>query len=417
MDRELSQNIKNRRKWKIYKRIGLIVSFIVVVAVVLPGFIRKEAEISKYDISVVDRGRVEVSFSCNGKVKPEVEKSVSSVLSGKIVAILKNQGDKISTEDTVMILDNSEYIDNLNKLNDEISLINIKKDQMILTMQEENDDAGTQQVIDSMQIALLASNLKQEKHLMKLGGSSKEAIDKIETEHKLAMIKHDLLIKKMSRRKKKDMLALQTLSLELSIKNRIADEIKEKISEAYVKSDMAGVITKLEWQTGQMASNGQLLFEVADLNHFKVRGKTSSKNVNKVYINQNVIIKVDDVELEGNITKMSPDVSDGFINFDVALKNSSFKNLRTNAGVEVRLVTSTMSDVLRIDNKSFYNGAGLFDIYVMQNDELILRKVELGGCSFDKVEVKSGLKEGETVVVNNKIYEKFRGINKVGVKK
>ncbi len=58
-------------------------------------------------------------------------------------------------------------------------------------------------------------------------------------------------------------------------------------------------------------------------------------------------------------------------------------------------------DVMRIANASYYMGKGEYELFVINGDRLLKRKVQLGDSNFEYVEVISGLKEGDEVVVSD----------------
>ena len=58
-------------------------------------------------------------------------------------------------------------------------------------------------------------------------------------------------------------------------------------------------------------------------------------------------------------------------------------------------------DVLRIANSSYYVGKGEYELFVVNGNQLLKRKVQLGDSNFEYVEVVSGLQEGEQVIVSD----------------
>ncbi|KAA6322988.1 hypothetical protein EZS27_027524, partial [termite gut metagenome] len=68
---------------------------------------------------------------------------------------------------------------------------------------------------------------------------------------------------------------------------------------------------------------------------------------------------------------------------------------------DVYVMSAVKEGVMRIANSSYYIGRGEYELFVMNGDnELIKRKVQLGDSNFEFVEVVSGLKLNETVVVS-----------------
>lgn len=70
--------------------------------------------------------------------------------------------------------------------------------------------------------------------------------------------------------------------------------------------------------------------------------------------------------------------------------------------------------MLCIDNHSFYVGAGEYDLWVINDGNIAKRKVTLGENSFDKVEVITGLKNGDKVIVSD--MNRFNDKSQINIK-
>ncbi len=64
-------------------------------------------------------------------------------------------------------------------------------------------------------------------------------------------------------------------------------------------------------------------------------------------------------------------------------------------------MNAVKDDVLRIANSSYYVGKGEYELFVVNGNQLLKRKVQLGDSNFEYVEVVSGLQEGEQVIVSD----------------
>ena len=69
--------------------------------------------------------------------------------------------------------------------------------------------------------------------------------------------------------------------------------------------------------------------------------------------------------------------------------------------VEVYVVTSKSAKTLRVPNGPAFTGKRKQYVYVLENGSARRRQVETGLSNFDYVEIKSGLKRGEKVILTN----------------
>ena len=60
-----------------------------------------------------------------------------------------------------------------------------------------------------------------------------------------------------------------------------------------------------------------------------------------------------------------------------------------------------VDETIRLPRGSYYSGPGSYKMFVADGDRLNVRDIELGDANHQWVEVRSGLREGETVVVSD----------------
>ena len=84
------------------------------------------------------------------------------------------------------------------------------------------------------------------------------------------------------------------------------------------------------------------------------------------------------------------------------LDDEANARLRSGLKTDVYIMCDVMEDVKRIKNGTFYTGPGLYELFVFDSDdELVRRSVRLGESNFEYVEVINGLEPGDRVVISD----------------
>ena len=105
----------------------------------------------------------------------------------------------------------------------------------------------------------------------------------------------------------------------------------------------------------------------------------------------------------------------GVISFIVQLNEDNNKRLRSGLKTDVYVMNAVKEGVLRLANASYYVGRGEYELFVQDSkDEIVKRKVQLGDSNFEYVEVVSGLKPGDKVVVSD--MSSYKNKNKLKLK-
>ena len=125
-------------------------------------------------------------------------------------------------------------------------------------------------------------------------------------------------------------------------------------------------------------------------------------------------VKIGKTTIDGTINTVTPMSKNGVMSFTVKLDEDQNKSLRSGVRTDVYVKGNILDDVTRIPNGSYYVGPGTYDMFIVDGEELVKRKVVLGGSNWEFVEVVSGLKAGDKVVTSD--MKEYSGNEKLKLK-
>ena len=137
-------------------------------------------------------------------------------------------------------------------------------------------------------------------------------------------------------------------------------------------------------------------------------------NGDRIAAGSKAVVKIGNDKLDGVVSDVTPLSKNGVISFTVQLEEDNHRRLRSGLKTDVYVMNAIKDDVLRISNASFYVGKGEYELFVVNGDQLIKRKVQLGDSNFEYVEVVGGLEPGDEVVVSD--MTSFKEKNKLKLK-
>lgn len=170
-------------------------------------------------------------------------------------------------------------------------------------------------------------------------------------------------------------------------------------------------ITRIE--EGKTVRREQKVFEVPAPRKMKVSVPVDEALVYKVH--QGMDLKISpmgypDVEVAGRIrsvarypkprSRYTPGIKDYWVDVELMPTEEQFKYLSPKTDVSVRFVLEDTSDQLVIPRDAITGVSGHNFVFVMENNELVSRKVELGMANQEQVCIKSGLVEGDKLVTS-----------------
>jgi membrane fusion protein, multidrug efflux system len=180
-----------------------------------------------------------------------------------------------------------------------------------------------------------------------------------------------------------------------------------RVSDTYIKAPIPGVINKKYVEQGAFLSVGNKLFDIVDVSRLKLAVSVPEQQVvnlkegDKVKVTTNVF---PEVTYEGKITFIAAK-GDNTLNYPVEMEvtNISGKQLRAGMYGSAHFDLPKATAAILIARTAFVGGVNSNQVYVMENNTAKLRKVVAGRIFGDKVEIREGLNEGETVIVSGQI--------------
>lgn len=324
-----------------------------------------------------------------------------SPVSTKIMEVYKKAGDMVNEGDVILKLDLVTIHTDIEKQENELKMKRYKLEQEKITAQSALSDIEMEIEISEMQIKRMEVLLKNERYLDSIGAGTSDKIRQAELDFAVDRQKLKQLKRKYENQKRMMESNDKVLELDYAIAQKNAMLKNKTMAEAQVRSPRTATLTWVNDQLGAKIAEGEQLAIISDLSHYKVEAEVSESYGNRVLSGSDVVVKTAGKELRGKVGNVVPSVRDGIIGFTVFLENNRHELLRSGLKVDVYVVHAVQESVLRIANRSYYTGAGEYDLWVVRNGEALKRKVALGESSYSYVEVKEGLDEGEVVITSD----------------
>jgi HlyD family secretion protein len=415
MDRKIDAKIIRQRKVKTVTVAAVTLVSAVIIFVLLVQLFRSGISAADVYTSTVDRGAVEISVPATGKVVPLSEEIVISPVSTKIVEVYKKAGDAVNEGDVILKLDLMTIHTEIEKQDNELKMKQYRLEQEKITSRSALSDLEMEIEISEMQIRRMEVLLKNEHFLDSIGAGTSDKIRQAELDFAVDQLKLKQLKRKYENQKRMMESSDKVSELDYSIALKNAMLKNRTMAEAQVRSPRTATLTWVNDQTGAKVAEGEQLAILSDLSHYRVEAEVSESYGNRVLSGNSVVIKTSGKELRGKIGNVVPSVKNGIIVFTVFLEDNRSELLRSGLKVDVYVIHAVQEDALRIANRSYYTGAGEYELWVVGDGEAQKRKVILGESSYSHVEVKEGLSEGETVITSD--MNRYSDINKLKFRK
>jgi membrane fusion protein, multidrug efflux system len=185
------------------------------------------------------------------------------------------------------------------------------------------------------------------------------------------------------------------------------EQAEKLLADATIKSPISGVITKKQVEEGEYINIGSPIVTIIDISMLRIKLNVSEANVYQLKLNDKAIITTDvyrGVTFEGNISFISSQ-GDESHNYpvEIVITNNSKYPLKSGTFANVMIKLPMAEEALYIPRESLLGSITDAEVYIAENNKAVLKKIVVGNGNDKYLQIISGLKEGEEVIVNGQI--------------
>lgn len=415
MDRDLPEENKKQQSRRRWLWVSLAVVMITAAVWVLRNSLSNSIQKNDIRVATAEMGDVENTLSSSGEILPDFEAVITSPITAVIQQTYLDAGASVKAGDKILELDKEFTQLNFEKQKDELELKRNGIVKLRWDLEKSFYDLKINDSIKVLKINSLRAEIENAKRLFKAGGGTRESIDQVEQNLRIAQLEkrqleNDIRVKQQTMRAD-----IRESEIGAQIKEKDLLELQRKLQQANIVANRAGVLTYVNKNIGSKVSEGEVLARLADLEGFKVMGSISDNYAEQIRVGMDVIVRINDTQLRGTLTNILPSVQNNIVNFDVQLNDKANKLLRPKMKVEVYLVTNAQSKVIRVTNGAGFTGVPVQDVFVLRGDGKAERRtVKIGLSNFDFVEIKEGVRAGERVIVSD--MSKYKNVKELEIK-
>jgi len=206
---------------------------------------------------------------------------------------------------------------------------------------------------------------------------------------------------------------LKSKRLALDRQRLLSEDLQRQVEELKVRSPVDGQVGQLiVEQRANVAANAPIL-TVVDLSALEIEVKVPEVFAHDLSIGMAAEIRDSSGNYAGAISAVSPQVVDGQVSGRIRFSDKKPLGLRQNQRLTTRILMDEHPNVLMVERGPFVDtGAGRV-AYVVRNGVAERTPIEVGATSLNSVEIISGVKEGDRLVISGT--DQFNGAQRVAI--
>lgn len=401
MDRQLSTKEQSKGQ---YKKWLYIIGGIALLVAAIYGFqslLEHKVNESDFFIASVERGDVTSTVSAAGIVIPAFEREINAPVATEIKSVSLSTGAEVKKGDLILELDQEYTKLEFDQLKDELDLRKNNIEMLKLKFDKDLLDLDYRDQIKALEVEELEAEVSDQKRLLKIGGGTAEELEQAELQLKVAELEKKMLGNELQYSRSVNVNEKKGLELEYTIQEKRLKELRRKLTETSVRSPQSGVITWINEDIGRTVVQGETLVRIADLGRYTIEATSSDRNSQKISLGLPVQVRIGSNYLKGSISRILPSVENNTVRFFVELEKSNSEILRPNMRAEVFIITDKKENVLRIKNGAAFRGANSQEVFFVEGNKAVKRKIKRGISNSDFVEITANASQGSRIIISD----------------
>jgi HlyD family secretion protein len=404
-------DIKRTGKSKLKKRVRtatLIGTGLIAIAGITFGLAKLKPAAPTLDrstavIDTVKRGQMLREVRGIGTLVPQLTRWVPAPADGRVERILVQPGVEVSANTVIFELSNPQM--DQQAMDADFQLKAAQADEENLRVRLDSDGLTQQSLTESIRAEYSQAKLQLDTdEVLGKQGLVPELLLKVsrsrvqDLANRLRVEQERLAIS--AKAKKAQINAQQSRIQQL---RALAVLKRSQVASLQVRAGTDGVLQQVSVQVGQQVTPGFNMARVADPASLKAELKIAETQIKDVRLGQPVAVDTRNGVIQGVVSRIDPAAREGTFTVDAELTGPLPNSARPDLSVDGTIELERLNNVLYVGRPAFGQGqqtVGLFRLTV-DGQEAVRTQVTLGRSSVSTIEIVSGLREGDQVILSD----------------
>jgi HlyD family secretion protein len=404
MDIARPSNAKKKRiRQIIYGGVGLLAAALVTVGLsrLKPAAPTVERAVVWPD--TVKRGPMVRQVRGLGTLTPEDIRWIPATTQGRIENIILRPGTAVKANDVILELSNPQLEQ---QLQDARLKLEAAGAALANTKVQMDNDLLTQRAA--------SANIEADynKAMMQYQMNQALANDKLVSDLVLKQSKVDADSLGVRNQISKDQLASKTDSMraQIAVQQSLVDQARaflqltqQQRDELKVRAGLDGMLQLVPVEVGQQVAPGTNLARVANPSRLKAEIKIAETQAKDIQLGQKAEVDTRNGIVEGRVARIDPSVQNGTRTVDVTLTGALPKGAVPDLSVDGTIELERLNDVVYMGRPAFGQDQSTVGLFKVLDDGVNAERVQvkLGKSSVNTIEILSGLKVGDQVILSD----------------
>ncbi|MGB9255530.1 MAG: HlyD family efflux transporter periplasmic adaptor subunit [Candidatus Korobacteraceae bacterium] len=202
----------------------------------------------------------------------------------------------------------------------------------------------------------------------------------------------------------------EAIASQLAVQQAKVDQMRalaqlkqQQLDKLKVRAGVDGVLVEMPLQVGQHVLPGTELAKIVQPNHLMAELKIPETQARDVQIGEPASVDTHNGVIAGEVSRVDPAVQNGTVTVDVKLTGELPKGARPDLSVDGTIDLEKLDNVLYVGRPAFGQESSTISMFKLDptGNGASRVQVKTGKASVNQIEIDSGLKEGDTVILSD----------------
>jgi len=351
------------------------------------------------------RGAIDHMVIADAVLYPINQANVTAKISSPVKRVLVNRGDHVRAGQLIAELESADLAAALNESKSQFDQSQASYQSLTGATVPEDKTKAQADLQTAQQTFEAAKKLYDNRvALQREGALAQKLVD----DAKVAMVqaqsqvettqRHLEALNQVSQRE-----AIRGAEAQMNAAKAHSDNLAAQLSYAQIRAPIGGIVADRMVYPGEMPAPGSPLIAIVDISQIVARANVPVKEAASIHVGRPARITGPDGDLPGKVTVVSPAVDPNTTTVEVWVQAANpGEKLKPGSTVRVAIIAETIQNTIVVQTSALLNAddGGQKVMVVLNNSIARERRVSVGVRQGDRVQILSGLQEGDQVVTS-----------------
>jgi HlyD family secretion protein len=352
-------------------------------------------------IDTVKRGELIVEVRAPGNLVPIDKKWLSSRSEGLVRRRHLLSGAAVKPDSVIVELENPELVNRLSEAEIALRVSNAELVQLKEQLASDTIVARARLGQTTSELKRAELDLEAYRKLAAEGIMSRLEFQRAELNTQQLQSRHEVdtqYYDSLPRLNEAKLAAKMALHAQATEQVALCRDLVDKLR---VTAGVDGVLQRVEVEEGQRLAIGTIIASVSRLDALKAELRIEEGQAREITVGQNAVLQINGTAVNGKVSRISGSVQSGTLAVDVLPEGPLPIGARPDLRVDGTIRIDRLPNVLFVGKPVQLGGTASASLFVVDGTVAHRRQIRLGKASASTIQVVSGLREGERVILSD----------------